>query len=298
MDNRFIFFHDPDCDAHVQTYGHDECPDRTVAIRETAIDMGLTIVKNERKATREELYLIHMKHMVRKAEMTSVYGGGRIGEDVNVNQHSYLSAISAVGCVLSAVDSVLGGDCDRAFCNVRPPGHHANEQLSRGFCVFNNVAIGVQYALKQNPNLKIGIVDWDVHHGNGTQSVFFKNPNVFFGSIHQSPFYPHTGFEKDALNNVWNFPLPMDTNYKTYQPKLDKLLERLEDFKPDLVFISCGFDAHEADSIGGFGLKSQDYASMTKQVRKVCDKVISVLEGGYDINALKDASKHHFQAMI
>lgn len=308
MSSEFIVIYDPLCEGHLQDDEHPESPDRVKVIYHMAEylservsgEVKFELMRNNRKATSEELGLVHLQRMIKKTSKSSFYSRTnrtRIGPDIKVNDKSNQSAESAVGAVLTAVDLVSTNQYQRVFCNIRPPGHHANNCRSSGFCIFNNVAIGVRYA--QSKGFKrIAIVDWDVHHGNGTNSIFAKDPDVFFGSIHQSPFYPYTGLKHDPINQKWNYPLPRGTCYKEYKPVFQEMMRKLAEFNPELVFISCGFDAHINDPIGSFNLRSSSYKKLTRMVRKVCNRIISVLEGGYSLDALKYASYYHMKALI
>ena len=192
-----------------------------------------------------------------------------------------------------------------AFCSVRPPGHHCNQNKAAGFCILNNVAIGAKYLLKKYKYKRIAIVDIDVHHGNGTQDIFYDNENVLFISTHQYPFYPGTGSEKEKgkFNNIYNIPLPAGTNSEEYLNAFEFALKRLKEFKPEFVLISAGFDTDARDPLASFKLETEDYYHITKRIlevsKKFCNgKVVSILEGGYDLQALQDDTKRHVDALI
>ena len=192
-----------------------------------------------------------------------------------------------------------------AFCSVRPPGHHSSQNKSAGFCILNSVSIGANYLLKKYKYKKVAIIDFDVHHGNGTQDIFYENDNVLFISTHQYPYYPGTGSEQESgkFNNIFNIPLPAGLNSEDYLNVFDRVLKKLEEFRPEFVLISAGFDAHEDDPLAQFNLKTEDYFTITKRVletsKKFCNgKVVSILEGGYDLNALRDSTKRHVDALL
>ena len=191
------------------------------------------------------------------------------------------------------------------FCPVRPPGHHAEKNKAMGFCVYNNVAVGAHYLIEKYKLNKIAIIDFDVHHGNGTQDIFYENEKVLYISTHQYPFYPGTGAnnEKGKHNNVLNIPLPAGTNSEEYFNAYEFVLKKLKEFKPEFVLFSAGFDAHEDDPLAQFKLKSKDFYDITKRTLKITNqytnnKVVSILEGGYDLNALKESSEMHLNALL
>lgn len=296
-----IILDDLNCDKHIKSNCNNERPERTQTLREMAYSLSksndkILVIQNKRKATKEELLLTHNLKMIEKVENMCANGGGKISSDVYVCENSFDSAISAVGCVLEAVDMIKDGV--RIFCNVRPPGHHASSSKSSGYCVFNNVAVGVSYALNSRKFSRVAIIDWDVHHGNGTENIFADNPNVFYGSIHQSPFYPFTGKQSNSSKNKWNFNLPKNSKFASYQKTFEDLLKLVSSFQPELIFISCGFDAHKDDTIGEFHLLSEDYFELTKMVTKICPKIISVLEGGYNLKALRTSFREHVYGLI
>ncbi len=192
-----------------------------------------------------------------------------------------------------------------AFCSVRPPGHHCNQNKAAGFCILNNVAIGANYLINKYKYKKIAIIDFDVHHGNGTQDIFYENENVLFISTHQYPYYPGTGSEKEKgkFNNIVNIPLPAGTTSDEYLNAFEFALKKLKEFNPEFVLISAGFDGHEADPLAQFKLQTEDFYTITKRIlttsKKFCNgKIVSILEGGYDLQALQDSTKRHVDALI
>jgi acetoin utilization deacetylase AcuC-like enzyme len=210
-----------------------------------------------------------------------------------------------VGSIIAAIDGVENKEFKNAFCAVRPPGHHSSQNKAAGFCILNSVSIGANYLIQKYKYKKIAIVDIDVHHGNGTQDIFYDNENVLFISTHQYPYYPGSGSEKERgkFNNIKNIPLPAGTGSEEYLNAFEYALKKLEDFRPEFILISAGFDAHEADPLAQFKLKTEDYYLITKRIldisKKFCNgNVVSILEGGYDLKALQDSTKRHVDALI
>ena len=232
-------------------------------------------------------------------------GFSSLDGDTIISPGSKEATFDAVGSIIAAIDGVENKEFNNAFCAVRPPGHHCSQNKAAGFCILNNIAIGAQYLLNKYKYKKIAIIDFDVHHGNGTQDIFYDNENVLFISTHQYPYYPGTGSEqeKGKFNNIKNIPLPAGTSSNEYLNAFEHVLKKLEKFKPEFVLISAGFDAHENDPLAQFNLKTEDYYHITKRIletsKKYCHgKVVSILEGGYDLKALQDSSKRHVDALI
>jgi len=228
--------------------------------------------------------------------------------DTVVSGASWSAALAAAGCVRSAVDAVTAGTFDSAFCAVRPPGHHATRDRAMGFCLFNNVALGARHALDSGRAQQVLIVDWDVHHGNGTQEIFYESSDVFYLSLHQSPHYPGTGAamergRAEGLGMTLNLPLPPGLPPQRYVDTLLEGLDRvLQTFTPDFVLLSAGFDAALEDPLGGFTLRAEDFGHLTREVvhrtrASAGGRVVSVLEGGYDGAALGRAVVEHLAAL-
>ena len=225
--------------------------------------------------------------------------------DTIISPGSKEATFDAAGSIITAIDGIQNKEFKNAFCSVRPPGHHCNQNKAAGFCILNNIAIGAQYLLNKYKYNKIAIIDFDVHHGNGTQDIFYENKNVLFISTHQYPYYPGTGseHEKGKFNNIFNIPLPAGTNSDEYFNAFEFALKRLREFKPEFVLISAGFDGHESDPLAQLKLKTEDFYNITKRIletsKKYCNgKVVSILEGGYDLQALQDSTKRHVDALI
>ena len=225
--------------------------------------------------------------------------------DTIVSPGSRQASSDAVASIITAIDSVQNKEFKNVFCPVRPPGHHAEKNKAMGFCIYNNVAVGAHYLIEKYKLNKIAIIDFDVHHGNGTQDIFYNNEKVLYISTHQYPFYPGTGAnnEKGKHNNILNIPLPAGTNSEEYMNAYEHVLKKLNEFKPEFLLFSAGFDAHQDDPLAQFRLKSKDFYDITKRTLKVINesvnnKVVSILEGGYDLNALKESSEYHLKALI
>ena len=232
-------------------------------------------------------------------------GHSSLDGDTIISPGSKEATFDAAGSIIAAIDGVENKEFKNAFCSVRPPGHHCNQNKAAGFCILNNIAIGAKYLLNKYKYKKIAIIDFDVHHGNGTQDIFYENESVLFISTHQYPYYPGSGSEqeKGKFNNIYNIPLPAGTNSEEYLNAFERALERLREFKPEFVLISAGFDAHKNDPLAQFKLETEDFYTITKRIidisKKFCNgKVVSILEGGYDLEALRDSTKRHVDALI
>ena len=281
-----------------QAAGHVECPDRLLAILEHLRKCGL-LAKCEplaaRDASEDEIALVHGRDYIDSVRWICERGGGWFDADTYLNERSYAAAVRAVGGVLAAVEAVRDGRGKTAFCLVRPPGHHATATRGMGFCLFNNVAVAARF-LKR----RVLIVDWDVHHGNGTQDIFYDDPSVWYLSTHRWPFYPGTGRgDERGAGNILNIPIPEDIARPAFLTKLKEGVERAgREFKPEFVLISCGFDAYARDPIGGLGLEPEDYRAMTDVVRSLGTPVVSALEGGYSLEGLGPCAEQHLRGLL
>ena len=224
--------------------------------------------------------------------------------DTVVSPGSKSASIDAVNSILTAIDVVMSGRLKNIFCAVRPPGHHAEKNKAMGFCVYNNVAVGAYYLLEKYKLKKIAIIDFDVHHGNGTQDIFFNNEKVLYISTHQYPFYPGTGSEKEKgkFDNIFNIPLASGTTSNEYLNAYEHVLKKIKKFKPDFILFSAGFDAHKNDPLANFKLESKDFFEITKRTLDVYKefngkKTVSILEGGYELNALAESADQHVKAL-
>ena len=234
-----------------------------------------------------------------------IKGFSSLDGDTIISPGSKNATFDAVGSIIAAIDGVQNKEFKNAFCSVRPPGHHCNQNKAAGFCIFNNVAIGANYLLNKYKYKRVAIIDFDVHHGNGTQDIFYENKNVLFISTHQYPYYPGTGSEREKgkFNNIFNIPLPAGTNSDEYLDAFEFALKKLKEFKPEFILISAGFDGHQADPLAQLKLQTEDYYQITKRIlsssKNFCNgKVVSILEGGYDLQALQDSTRRHVDALI
>jgi len=298
---------------HETTLGHPETPERLLETIETLKVTGLYSQLIEIKPTlapMEYLRTIHTPQYIDRVGATCDNAPTHLDSpDVPVSPMSFEAAITAVGGVLSAVDAVIEKRAANAFCAVRPPGHHALADRAMGFCIFNNVAIAARYIQNKHRLPRILIVDWDVHHGNGTQAAFYEDPTVLYFSVHQYPFYPGTGSEEEkgagpGLNYNINVPLPAGSGNSVYIKAFEeKLRPAAIAFDPDFVLISAGFDAHENDPLGGMALTTEGFAELTQIVKEIAEKscqgrLVSVLEGGYDLEALAASVEAHIRVLM
>ena len=304
---------DPICREHLIGRQHPERPERFDAVfqgleRAGFLDRALRI--QPRPVTEDEMMLCHTRHYLHLAQkdIESGYASLSTG-DTDVTPNSWEIARRAAGGALNAVDAVLTGEARNAFCAVRPPGHHATANRGMGFCILNNVAIAARYAQKRHGVERVLIVDWDVHHGNGTQDIFYTDPTVFYFSTHQWPLYPGTGRPDEtgagaAKGTTMNFPFPAGSGRKEILGAVEQALAPAADqFRPDLVLISAGFDSRTGDLLGGFTLTDEDFTDLTHAVMNIGAKhagarVVSLLEGGYALSGLASAAVAHVHALM
>ena len=225
--------------------------------------------------------------------------------DTVVSPGSKEATKDAVGSIITAIDGVQQKEFKNAFCAVRPPGHHAEKDKAMGFCIYNNVAVGANYLINKYKLNKVAIIDFDVHHGNGTQDIFYDNEKVLYISTHQYPYYPGSGTndEKGKHNNILNIPLPAGTTSEEYLNAYEFVLKKIREFKPEFILLSAGFDAHKDDPLAQLQLESKDFYNITKRTlelsKQYCDgKVVSILEGGYDLLALQESTEMHVKALL
>jgi acetoin utilization deacetylase AcuC-like enzyme/formylglycine-generating enzyme required for sulfatase activity len=298
---------------HKTPRGHPERPQRISAILERFKTSGLLADLTPiapAPAALEWIAAVHAPQYIQRVKRSCAAGAGYVdSRDAPVSAESYNVALQAAGGVLAAVDAVMGEKVRNAFCAVRPPGHHACKDRAMGFCLFNNVAIAARYVQKKHKLPKVLIVDWDVHHGNGTQATFYDDPTVMYFSVHQHPFYPHTGTAAEtgagkAVNHTINVPLPAGSGDREYQQAFqEKLLPAAMAFHPDFVFISAGFDAHQDDPLGGMKLTARQYAAQTRIVKQIAarccrGRLVSVLEGGYGLEGLAASVEAHVRTLM
>lgn len=283
---------------HLSVTEHVECPDRLRAILAHFKSCGLMERFDPlpaRDATVDEIALVHERDYIESIRWVSERGGGWLDADTYLNERSYAAAVRAVGGVLAAVEAVREGRASTAFCLVRPPGHHALPVRGMGFCLFNNVAVAARF-LKR----RVMIVDWDVHHGNGTQEIFWDDPDVCYLSMHRWPFYPGTGREDErGAGNIVNVPIPEAMPRREILSRFRGAVEMAgRDFRPDFVLVSCGFDAYARDPIGGLGLEPEDFRTMTDVVRSLGVPLVSALEGGYSLEGLGPCAARHAEGLL
>ncbi|GIX06371.1 MAG: histone deacetylase [Candidatus Poribacteria bacterium] len=297
---------------HETGFGHPERPARLLAIQEALDSSGLrsqlTPVE-PRNATLEEIAAVHQERYIERVRAIAQGGGGHLDYDTVISPQSFEIALLAAGAVLSGIDAVLSGKVDNAFACVRPPGHHATPDRGMGFCLFNNVAIGARYAQRAHGIERVLIVDWDVHHGNGTQDTFYTDPSVFYFSIHQHPLYPGTGMESErgagaGEGTTLNVPVPPgSTDEDYYRAFEEKLLPAARRFRPDLILISAGFDAHESDPLASIYLTAEAFGRLTAYVRELAEeccggRIVSALEGGYSLHGLSTSVVEHLKGLL
>ena len=309
------YFTHKDCRLHEMGPGHPECPERLDAIEDRLLITGVGDALQRREAPLAPLADIELAHgrmMVAALRGLSdgladdIQAGGpayaQIDPDTSLNVHTWNASLRAAGAVIAATDSVMAGEMENAFCAVRPPGHHACHDKAMGFCFFNNIAIAAKYALERHGLKRVAIVDFDVHHGNGTEDILSGDERVLMVSFFQHPFYPFSGFDGHASNMV-NLPVPAYTKGMDVRELIEMAwIPRLEEFKPQMIFISAGFDAHREDDMGQLGLVEQDYAWITQRIKDVAKcyakgRIVSALEGGYNLSALGRSVEAHIRVL-
>ena len=288
--------------------GHPEKIDRVSAIIDNfkKLNNKNLIWKKPSKFKRELLENTHNKDYINFVEKSFPEKGlSFLDGDTIISPGSKEATTDAVGSIITAIDGVENKEFKNAFCAVRPPGHHAEKNKAMGFCIYNNVAVGAHHLLEKYKLNKVVIIDFDVHHGNGTQDIFYDNSKVLYISTHQYPYYPGSGAEqeKGKYNNIYNIPLPAGTTSEKYLNAYEFVLKKVKEFKPEFILFSAGFDAHKDDPLAQFELNSKDFYDLTKRTLELsklyCDgKVVSILEGGYDLNALQESSEMHVNALI
>jgi len=309
-----LLFTDPLFQKHDTGMGHPETARRLRVLYEhlDKVALGKRCVAGKYKPlTEEDAAKIHTAKQIQTVKQLAEHGGGRVDGDTPVCSSSFQVALAAAGACVSAVDAVMKGPDCNALCLVRPPGHHATPTRSMGFCLFNNIALAANHARTAHQLSRILIVDWDVHHGNGTQDVFFEDPNVAFFSIHRfgQGFYPGTGAADETgkgkgAGRIFNAPVRFGTSRKDYLSRFADVLEKAANLaKPELVLISAGFDAHAKDPIGSLGLEVEDFVTLTKGVMDIAKthangRIVSCLEGGYNLDVLPLAVQAHLEELL
>ncbi|MDA9995967.1 histone deacetylase family protein [Candidatus Pelagibacter sp.] len=288
--------------------GHPEKIDRVTVIIDNfkKLDNKDLVWKKPSKFDRSLLEITHNSDYINFVEKSFPKKGlSFLDGDTIVSPGSKDATSDAVGSIITAIDGVQNKDFKNAFCAVRPPGHHAEKNKAMGFCIYNNVAVGANYLINKYKLNKVAIIDFDVHHGNGTQDIFYDNEKVLYISTHQYPYYPGSGTndEKGKHNNILNIPLPAGTTSEEYLNAYEFVLKKIKEFKPEFILLSAGFDAHKDDPLAQLQLESKDFYNITKRTlelsKQYCDgKVVSILEGGYDLLALQESTEMHVKALL
>jgi acetoin utilization deacetylase AcuC-like enzyme len=288
--------------------GHPEKIDRVTAVIDNfkKIDNKELIWKKPSKFDQSFLINTHSSEYIELVSKSFPKNGlAFLDGDTVVSPGSKEATKDAVGSIITAIDGVQQKEFKNAFCAVRPPGHHAEKDKAMGFCIYNNVAVGANYLIEKFKYNKVAIIDFDVHHGNGTQDIFYNNEKVLYISTHQYPYYPGSGSDKETgkFNNILNIPLEAGTTAEQFLNAYEKVLKKLKEFKPEFLLFSAGFDAHIDDPLAQLRLSSEDFYHLTKRTLEVsksmCNgNVVSILEGGYDLKALQDSTKRHVDALI
>ena len=301
------YFTHPLCLQHDMGAQHPECPERLTAIADQLIASGLDNLVTHYEATpatAEQLARVHAPAYVEAIRQAAPASGLRyLDPDTALNRYSVDAALHAAGAVVNAVDRVCGGEHQTAFCAVRPPGHHAERARAMGFCVFNNVAVGAAHAIAAYGLSRVAIVDFDVHHGNGTEDMFSDDPQVLMVSTFQYPLYPYSGVDNPAPNMV-NIPLAAGNGSAEFRDAVTRhWLPALAEQEPELILISAGFDAHREDPLAGLEFTERDYAWVTRELmtvarRHASGRIVSSLEGGYALGALGRSAAAHVRELI
>jgi acetoin utilization deacetylase AcuC-like enzyme len=295
--------------------GHPECPERLDAIEDRLLASGIDVALDRRVApeasvgdielAHSRLHVAAMRGLGQELKESILAGGpmySQIDPDTAMNVHTWRAILRASGASLAATDAVIAGELENAFCAVRPPGHHATRDRAMGFCFFNNIAIAAKYALERHGLKRVAVVDFDVHHGNGTEDILGGDARALMVGIFQHPFYPYTG-EQSAFDNMVNIPVPAYTKGMEIREMIEMIwMPRLEEFKPQMIFISAGFDAHREDDLGQLRMNESDYAWITSRVKEIAKKyakgrIVSSLEGGYNLSALGRSVEAHLRAL-
>lgn len=296
----------PDCLKHDMGMAHPECPQRLIVIENELKASGLLAQLQRYEAplaTTEQLARVHTLEYIESIRRDAPAAGLiALDADTAMNPFSLSAALHSAGAVVLATDLVFAGIVNNAFCAVRPPGHHAESDRAMGFCLFNNIAVGVAHAIAQHQLQRVAILDFDVHHGNGSEEIFRNNPHVMLCSTFQHPFYPYSG-ANSTTERMINVPLPRGCNGAAFrQAVTDHWLPALDRFKPEMIFVSAGFDAHRDDDMAQLQLEDEDYVWITRQIMVIADhhahgRIVSALEGGYDLKSLARCAAAHIQVL-
>jgi acetoin utilization deacetylase AcuC-like enzyme len=307
---RTAFLTHDDCHGHVTKQGHPERVDRLIAVLDGFTSPEFDALERRSPPLGDTAHIarVHPESYIEMIQSTAGAAGdqpAKVDPDTSVVQGSWKATLRGVGANVEAVNLVMSGEVDNAFCAVRPPGHHAETERAMGFCLFNNVAIAARYAMAKYDLKRVAIVDFDVHHGNGTQEIFERDPNVLFVSSHQMPLYPGTGEASEkGVGNILNCPLPMNADGKAFREVWEnQVFPKLEAFRPEFLFISAGFDGHQADPLANINLTEDDFIWVTERLKKIAqnccqNRIVSTLEGGYDLDALKSSAMAHVRTLM
>ena len=309
------YFSHRDCWKHDMGAGHPECPERLDAIEDRLLITGVFDALERMEAPLAALADLELAHdrahiavlrgFTERLKEERAAGGpehAQIDPDTSINVHTYTAALRAAGAALAATDAVMAGALENAFCAVRPPGHHAARNKASGFCFFNNVSVAAKYALERYNLQRVAVVDFDVHHGDGTENILSGDERALMVGIFQHPFYPFTG-DQNPASNMLNVPVAAYTRGMDIRELIEMTwMPRLEEFKPEMIFISAGFDAHREDDMGQLGLVEQDYTWITQRIKDVArrfskGRIVSCLEGGYVMSALSRSVEAHVRVL-
>ena len=304
--SRLRVYTHPACIAHDPGAGHPERPERLGTVIQTLRDdMPAVDWQEAPAATRGQLLRVHSEALLRAVLDSGATESVRLDPDTMLSPASPEAALRAAGAGIAAVDAVMAGEVPVAFCAVRPPGHHATGGEAMGFCLFNNVAVAAAHALERHGLTRVAVIDFDVHHGNGTQAIFAEEPRVMYLSSHQDALFPGTGAHAErGVGNLVNVPLPAGTGSRAFREAWsERLLPDLDGFQPELLLISAGFDAHWRDPLAQFQLDGDDFAWLTAELRAIAlrhaaGRMVSTLEGGYDLRALQEGCLAHARALV
>ena len=304
-----------DCRLHEMGPGHPECPARLDAIEDRLLVSGVSAALDHREAPLASLADIELAHdrmhvaalrglSLRLVEEEEAGGSPyfQLDTDTAMNRHTWTAALRAAGAAVDAVDAIMAGELENAFCSVRPPGHHAEHKKAMGFCFFNNVAVAAKYALQRHNLKRVAVIDFDVHHGNGTEDILAGDERALMVSIFQHPFDPYSG-DQNPAPNMLNVPVPAYTKGMDVREIVEMVwMPRLEAFKPEMIFVSAGFDAHRDDDMGQLGLTEQDYTWITMRIKDVArrfanKRIVSCLEGGYVMGPLARSVEAHVRVL-
>ena len=309
------YFTHRDCWKHDMGRGHPECPERLDAIEDRLLLTGVGDALEHRdvplatlaQITRahSEAHLEYLEELHQRLVADEPAGGpahAMLDPDTILNRYTLLAARRAAGAAIAATDAVIAGEVDNAFCSVRPPGHHACREQAMGFCFLNNVAIAARHALEVHGMERVAVIDFDVHHGNGTENILSNDPRVLMVGFFQHPFYPYSGTDHPA-SNMLNLPIPAYTKGMDVRELIEAAwMPRLEEFGPEMIFVSAGFDAHREDDLGQLGLTENDFAWITSRIQDVAKRhsrgrIVSMLEGGYNLDALARSVEAHIRVL-